>query len=215
MTDRLMLDDLLVAHAAGRLPEPVGILVASYLALSPDSRKTYDCYEALGGAMLDRIEPVAMRSSSWESLIADDWARENLDEEEPKAVEFGEGIPTPLGKYLPCAVRDLPWRRLGPVKEWEVPLGNEDYRVRLFNLDAGKGVPQHTHEGQELTLVIQGGFSDGVGHYERGDLAIADHTIDHQPVADKGHDCLSLTVTDAPLRLTGRFGRFFNPFLRF
>ena len=29
-----------------------------------------------------------------------------------------------------------------------------------------------------------------------------------------GEDCLCLAVTDAPLRLTGRFTRMLNPFLR-
>ena len=45
--------------------------------------------------------------------------------------------------------------------------------------------------------------------------AIADPHVDHQPQALGDEDCLCLAVTDAPLRLTGRFSRFLNPFLRF
>jgi putative transcriptional regulator len=44
---------------------------------------------------------------------------------------------------------------------------------------------------------------------------IADESVDHCPIADEEGDCLCLAVTDAPLRLTGRFGRFLNPFIRF
>ena len=48
----------------------------------------------------------------------------------------------------------------------------------------------------------------------RGDVAEADPSVNHQPVADPGEDCICLAVTDAPLRLTGPFGRLLNPFLR-
>ena len=64
-------------------------------------------------------------------------------------------------------------------------------------------VPQHTHEGSELTLVLEGAFRDKTGRYARGDLALADGSIEHRPVAEPGEDCMCLTVTDAPLRLTG------------
>ncbi len=75
-------------------------------------------------------------------------------------------------------------------------------------------MPVHTHEGTELTLVLAGAFSDAHGHFLRGDVAEADASVEHQPVADPGEDCLCLAVTDAPLRLTGPFGRLLNPFLR-
>jgi putative transcriptional regulator len=65
-----------------------------------------------------------------------------------------------------------------------------------------------------MTLVLAGGFSDESGHFVRGDVAEADPSVNHQPVADPGEDCLCLAVTDAPLRLTGPFGRLLNPFLR-
>ena len=60
----------------------------------------------------------------------------------------------------------------------------------------------------------RGGFTDAKGHYLRGDVAQADATVDHKPVADPGEDCLSLVVTDAPLRFTGRFGRYLNSLTR-
>ena len=84
---------------------------------------------------------------------------------------------------------------------------------RLMRIKSGTAMPTHTHEGCELTLVLAGGFSDENGHFLRGDVAEADPSVTHQPVADPGEDCLCLAVTDAPLRLTGAFGRLLNPFL--
>jgi len=37
---------------------------------------------------------------------------------------------------------------------------------------------------------------------------------DHQPVALHGEDCITLSVLDAPVRLTGRLTRLLNPFIR-
>ena len=52
------------------------------------------------------------------------------------------------------------------------------------------------------------------GRYARGDLAIADSALDHQPVADSGEDCICFAVTDAPLRLTGPVGRIVERLFR-
>ena len=47
-----------------------------------------------------------------------------------------------------------------------------------------KGLPDSIVEvGTELTLVLAGGFSDETGHFLRGDLAEADASVDHRPVA--------------------------------
>ena len=75
-------------------------------------------------------------------------------------------------------------------------------------------MPVHTHASSELTLVLAGGFTDQFGHFLRGDLAEADASVEHRPVADPGEDCLCLAVTDGPMRLTGPLGRLINPFLR-
>ena len=56
-------------------------------------------------------------------------------------------------------------------------------------------------------LVLQGGFRDQNGHYAPGDIAVADGTIDHRPVADRSVTCIIFVVLEAPVRLTGPFGR--------
>ncbi len=74
-------------------------------------------------------------------------------------------------------------------------------------------MPVHTHAGMELTLVIAGGFRDEHGHFVRGDIAVADASVAHRPIADPGEDCICLAVTDGAVSLTGRFARWLNPFL--
>lgn len=217
-SEHITVDDLLLAHAAGRLPEPVGLVVATHLALTPARQVTYREYEALGGAMLEDLSPADLSKGSFDRLLA------QLDDDvEPirtKPVRASHDavdpeVPAPLRAYMQGRLADLPWKHYGAVSEAKLSLDESVYRTRLIVLKAGKSVPKHTHDGQEITVVLKGAFNDGIGHYARGDIAIADGHVDHQPMADQGEDCLCLTVTDAPLRLTGTFSRFLNPFLRF
>ena len=63
--------------------------------------------------------------------------------------------------------------------------------------------PRHTHLGIEAAVIVQGGFADQSGQYERGDAWIVDASVDHAPVALPGESCLCLVYQDAPLKLTG------------
>jgi putative transcriptional regulator len=215
MTEHLSVDELLIAHAAGKLPEPVALAVATHLALSPAARARYSRYETIGGVLLEGLQPASLAEGAWGRLLGrlDD----ETDDPPPAAtVESGEQLlPRPLRDYLPGPLESLRWRSYGNAAEVELPLRTPGYRTTLIRVRAGKMVPQHTHEGNELTVVLEGGFHDETGHYQRGDLAIADSSIDHRPVADEDGDCMCLAVTDAPLRLTGLFGRLLNPFIRF
>ena len=116
--------------------------------------------------------------------------------------------------YLDGPLEDLTWSRWGGLSQSEILPARSDFTTRLMRIKAGTAMPPHTHQGQELTLVLAGGFSDEAGHYLRGDVAAADPTVDHRPIADPGKTCLCLAVTDAPLRLTGPLTRMLNPFLR-
>ena len=217
MTEQHSVDELLIAHAAGKLPEPVGLAVATHLALCPGARARYRRYEAFGGALLEGLAPAGMADDAWDRLL------HRLDDEDddaaptpPVAAGYeAQLLPRPLRDYLPAPLEQLRWRSYGVAAEVELPIRAPGYRTTLIRVRAGRMVPQHTHEGTELTVVLEGAFHDETGHYGRGELVIADSSLDHRPVADEAQDCLCLAVTDAPLRLTGRFGRFLNPFIRF
>ena len=217
-SEHITVDDLLLAHAAGRLPEPVGLVVATHLALTPARQAIYREYEALGGAMLEDLAPADLSHGSFDRLLSrldDDAEPISVRPARPRRDPAKPEVPAPLRAYVQGRIADLPWKHYGGVSEAKLALDESVYRTRLIVLRAGKAVPKHTHEGQEITVVLEGAFNDGIGRYARGDIAIADGHVDHQPVADAGEDCLCLTVTDAPLRLTGTFSRFLNPFLRF
>ena len=214
MSEPLTLDELLTAHAAGRLPPPLALMAASHLALSPASRERYRSFEAAGGVLLERLEPASLAPDAWQRLCA------RLDDVPPEPVppprpvpKAMRRLPAPLRAVLPDSLDKLRWRGFGGVAEAVLDLRTPGFRTTLLRVRGGRAVPRHTHEGNELTLVLEGSFHDELGRYVRGDLAITDPTVKHQPVADEGEDCLCLAVTDARLRLTGPLGRLLNPFM--
>lgn len=215
MTEELVLDDLLIAHAAGKLDEPVALLVATHLSLSPVSRGRYERYEAVGGAMLDELPPAEMGVRSLAATLGR-LERGAAGSETGTASREGapRRFPAPLCEYLPDNLEQLRWRGYGGASEVDILPDVAGYRTRLIRVRAGRAVPCHTHEGQELTLVLEGAYRDASGRYARGDIEIADQSTDHQPIAEEGQDCICLAVTDAPLRLTGPIGRLLNPFVR-
>ena len=208
-------EDLLLEYASGIQREPVALLIATHLALCAQCRDQTRRLEALGGALLEQLAPEAVAKDSFARLLA------RLDEPEaaPEARSAPgpadrPGLPQPLRGYIGGSLNRLKWRRLGPIAEASLLTDCAGFTTRLVRLRAGAGALSHTHEGIELTLVLEGGFKDASGHYLRGDVELADSAVDHRPVADADVDCLCLAVADAPLRLTGRLGRLLNPFVR-
>ena len=129
------------------------------------------------------------------------------------SVEAEPLVPRPLRDRLAEGLNHLDWTTFRGLETVELTPEFPSFRTRLMRIKSGTAMPTHTHEGSELTLVLAGGFSDENAHFLRGDVADADPSVTHRPMADPGEDCLCLAVTDAPLRLTGPLGRLLNPFL--
>jgi putative transcriptional regulator len=209
-------DEWLLEYAAGSSPEPIALLVATHLTLCPRCRGRVDDYEALGGALLQDLEPAPLREDSLTRMM-ERLDRPDAEPEPRRPAPEPAGIfdlPQPLRDHVGGSLDALAWRRFGPVAQASLLGRFPGFKTRMLRVGAGSALPGHTHEGTELALVIRGGFTDALGHYLRGDVSEAGSQVDHRPVADADEECLCLVVTDAPLRLTGRFGRLLNPFLR-
>ena len=209
--------EVLLDYAAGALPEPVALLVATHASLCRDCQAEIERLEALGGALFDTLEGEPLDDGALDRALARLERPESpTTREAPEAAaETGDPrVPRPLRGYLGKRLDDLAWKSRGSVAEFALLAEHPGFTTRLLRIKGGTALPQHTHEGSEYTLLLAGGFSDESGHYVTGDVAVADSSVDHQPVADPGEDCLCLAVTDAPLRLSGRFGRYLNFIVR-
>jgi putative transcriptional regulator len=196
-------DALLIEYANGALDEAKALLVATHLALCPVCRHAVAAGEAAGAAM------------AFDSVAADVGPMPDVASTpvEPRAAaaEPVARVPEPLRGYLGRPVLELGWVPvLAGMKAYPLPEFAGRSSVRLLAIEPGRRMPRHTHEGLELTLVLQGSFADASGDYAKGDVATADASIDHQPQAGAGELCLCLAVEDAPLKLTGFKGALIN-----
>jgi putative transcriptional regulator len=207
-------DEHLLGYAFGTLPEPLALLLATHLALCPRCRRVHAELEMLGGALLDSVPPEPLAADSLEQALARTEEPRPPPGPAPAAPRGDPALPQPLRGCVGASLDRLPWRRLGPIAELRLLPSRAGFTTRLLWARPGAAVPAHTHAGNEMALVLKGGFSDAGGHFVRGDVEEADHSVDHRPVADEGEDCLCLIVTDGPLKLTSRFGRLLSPFLR-
>ncbi len=204
---------LLAGYAMGRLPAPLSVLVESHLELSPVNRHFVTDLEALSGHVIEDVEPEPLKDRDARLAAIFSTAVEPAARAVARA-HRPHRLPEAICRFVGHDADTLPWRTVLPgFREYKV--GEFDgLKTSLFWIRAGQKIPSHTHEGSEVTLVCEGGFSDLLGSYERGDIAVSDATVDHQPVADDDGDCIGFAVTDGPLRLTGIIGRLFNPFIR-
>jgi putative transcriptional regulator len=203
-------EDLLFSYASGAADEAVSLLIATHLALCSSCRRDVARAEHLGGALLLAIEPVSLQARALEQTMA------RLAEPEgtsSRQVSGTTGIfPEPLQGYLPRARDSVRWRRIVGGLYCQPLLRAGAASAMLIKAMPGSRVAMHRHRGQELTLVLAGGYTDSTGHYARGDVQDASAELDHELTPDDGEPCITLAVTNGPLVfrswLAGLVGRF-------
>lgn len=209
-------DELLLDYASGNLSEGWSLAIATHLALCPQARRRLDAIEGAAGALFDKMNGAgSVTDSDWERMKA------RLHGETPQTVSrhpivASEGIiPEPLRSYVGGDTSSLKWKALGRgAYQIRIDTGDPQTQVRLLRIPAGKPVPEHTHDGRELTLVLAGSFHDGEDLFARGDLEEADGSLLHTPTATEGEDCICLAVTEAPLKFSSWIVRMIQPILK-
>jgi len=200
--------DLLAAYAVGHLPKAFSVVIAAHISLCDECRASYEALQALGGAVMESTgsEKVSDRLlTSVLDRLDDDWDDET-------AYERSGIYPGPVMETMNG--RQPRWKKLGMGVKQDILLADAEGSVRLLYIPPGQAVPDHGHNGQELTLVLQGSFSDETGHFGVGDLEIADESLEHTPIAEDGVACICLAATDASLKFNAFFPRLLQPIFR-
>ncbi|MBS9716453.1 ChrR family anti-sigma-E factor [Pseudohalocynthiibacter aestuariivivens] len=201
-------ESLLQAYATGSLVHPFALVVAAHISLCTECRAGLEAHNAAGGAILESLP---------DEPVSDDLKVRILDQLDApfkqKPVYERSGVyPGPVMEALKGAAPR--WRRVGMGVRQSILSAGQDGSVRLLFIPPGQAVPDHSHNGLELTLVLQGSFSDETGRYGVGDLEVANQDLEHTPIADAGAPCICLAATDAPLRFKGLVPRILQPVFR-
>ncbi|MET3665840.1 ChrR family anti-sigma-E factor [Caulobacter sp. 1776] len=205
-------EERLLAFEAGTLSAPEAVVVATHLAMRPQTRAWTHLAQAVGGAVLDDLAPSALEDGALDAVLA------RLDGPDPTA-GVATARPSAADHDLPAPLRGFelgPWRWAGPGVRVRNVLGprDGDCRVILLRIAPGQSAPRHTHAGVELTCVIEGAYATEDGVFEPGDFEEADPSVLHQPRVVSDSPCLCVAALDGQIVLPGRLGKLLAPFVR-
>ncbi len=200
MTITHHLDDAtMMSFAAGSLPSALAAVAAAHVAMCEHCRREVAVHERLGAVLMAEMAPTGMTRS------VPPVPSPSLDAAQSQPVS-GE-VPGPLARLVGGNLDGIHWRWIGPGL-WHKPLDpGGPGTLQLIKAAPGASVPEHTHGGGELTLVLRGALSDATGIYRAGDVADLDGSMEHHPVADPAGGCICVIANEQPTRFRGLLAR--------
>lgn len=220
-------DAMLHAYVAGDLSSASGLVVSTHLDMCAHCRRMVSeiedelslAFDATAASPFDDTDMQLMMNAIFSSslpsaAVAQPSVRSSkvLEQNTLDNIIYLEGKRFQLPRSLANQKHRIgPWNKmLGNLWRATISLGTEEV-ANLIYMDRSTSVPEHTHKGTELQLIISGSFNDEYGTYSDGDLIMLDHTHQHTPQTSD-EDCLILAVMDAPLHFTSGISRLLNPF---
>lgn len=206
-------EETLMRYAAGTLSAGPSIVVQAHLSKCAACRARVAQYEAVGGALLNGLEPTALAPDALSRM------RALIDADAAPASARPVETPEVDGIRLPDSLRGCeigPWRWVGPGRRMSrVSVAHDpDANLILLKVGPGLALPDHGHVGKEFTYIVSGSYSDRFGQFKAGDLAEMDDDIEHQPIVDADSECICLAALEGKMRFNGFFGRLLQPFVR-
>lgn len=214
---------LLMQYAAGSLSPYEALIVAAHLSLKPEARKKVSAYERVGGELMRDEKPATLSRDCLDKVlgkIGNCGDSPAVGGNSRREMPADTGMPETVRKLLSgaCMEDARCWSKLSPgVMKIELRVCSSEpsrRKLRLLRMAPFQTTPLHAHAGREITLVLEGGFTDTSGHYSKGDIiVISDPRFVHSPKADET-GCLALTLTEAPLRFRHPLAGLLNLLMR-
>lgn len=208
----------LTDYCAGSLPPAQALCVAAHLHYCALCRSRVRDLTELGAALFNQQQPLPPQDSSFDRLLQRIEAAPATPA--PAAATAAAPVTTAATAGLPRAItrlcrgdlESLRWRRIGKkFRHAALKLGDRQRETTLLHIRAGGSVPHHRHGGDEITVVLQGSFSDHEDKYGVGDFIVRTEGEAHRPVASQDGDCLCLATLDAPIRMSNWLLRLLQP----
>ncbi|MFT5502698.1 MAG: putative transcriptional regulator [Gammaproteobacteria bacterium] len=208
----------LALFSSGSLYLSEALCISAHIEVCEQCRGTIQHLNQVGSELLTQLDrsPVSVDLKS--RVLAQ---LDKIDDLSPtrrfeyKRPPIHSNLPRCLRSFLDTDYHNLEWNKLTPdISNIELCRDSNAARVELLKIRPGGTSNTHTHLGNEYTVILEGSFSDENGLYQKGDFIARDASHAHTPVASLNGDCICLAVTEAPVQLTGWFGRLFNPMLR-
>jgi len=232
----------LIDYAAGSLPLSHALCVSAHIEYCSQCQNKVRELSAIGGSLMGNAdanghtentsseEPNEVDANAkvlnnvWAAIEQGEAAQSDAEAtsatEDVSAAslahsETTSALPECVKKLVPNTMEHLKWKKLGRhLSVSHLASGDTQREVALHRIQPGRGVANHDHKGEEVTVVLRGSFSDQKGIYLPGDFLVMQAGHKHQPVASGDMECICLSVVDAPIKFTGPINRLINPFLK-
>lgn len=200
---------MLNAHLAGTLPLSLTVAVSAHIEMCAQCQEAVQELEAQLSRQLWQeadVEPVDF-GDMLQSILA----------EPPETLQVADK-PAPIIEVaakqyqLPGAFslfHGLKWSGFGALSRARVISDENEVRASLLHLDKGGSIPKHQHKGYELTLLLDGSFSDENDTYHKGDFIYLQGAVEHTPFSRKG--CLCYAVQNGPIHFVKGVSKVLNP----
>jgi putative transcriptional regulator len=205
-------NEMLEAHVAGKLNASLSLAVSVHCEMCPCCQKAIDEITQKQTEQCFFSDDTSVYSDEFDDMLSMIMAS---DEREAPRVAINSASYVELDSKqirLPKAISTLPqskWQGLGKIARSRLALDDDSWRMSLLYIRPEGEVPEHTHEGVEVTVLLDGTFSDHLGDYHKGDFIVLDGKHTHQPVTPEG--CLCLAVVSDPLLFTKGITKLLNP----
>ncbi|GAA61448.1 hypothetical protein P20652_3325 [Pseudoalteromonas sp. BSi20652] len=163
--------------------------------------------DALEQTTNEELESLNESELNFFDMITADDSIDEVYEVEPVSIKVNEH-----NYQLPRALTRIShskFTQVGKLARSRVALDDGALRSSLLHIDAGGEIPEHTHTGFEVTLLLDGEFSDEEGKYVPGDFIWQDGSHQHTPLTKDG--CLCFTVVSSALHFNKGFSKLLNP----
>ncbi|MEJ6474692.1 ChrR family anti-sigma-E factor [Pseudoalteromonas piscicida] len=203
-------DSLLEQFVEGNLPASISVAIAAHVELCPCCQQKTQELEAsqahvqLGGDTDPALDLDFM--DMMQAITADDDIDEVREYVQPPFSYQGREV------TLPRAIANIDRTKfsgVGKVSRARLLLEDGDLRSSLLEIGADGEIPEHTHTGFEITLLLDGDFSDEAGDYVPGDFIWQDGQHNHSPRTKEG--CLCFTVVSSALHFNKGLSKLLNP----
>ncbi|GGQ10882.1 ChrR family anti-sigma-E factor [Shewanella litoralis] len=218
---------LLSLHAKGELPLSMSIAISAHAEFCPHCQQQLDQMTIAlseqqfeqanihsGNADNDHGKLDDLLSQFLSSTLDTLDTEVSVDNKPTAQIESIDNSVTIKGQHysLPRVFKkqiNASWQGIGKVSRLRLDTGEPQARASLLHIAANGEIPDHTHKGSELTLLLAGEFSDCYNTYKPGDFMLLDQDHEHSPKTTEG--CLCYTIVDAPLYFTKGISKLLNP----
>ena len=204
----------LLDYALGNLPELFEGIIRPHVGVCEQCRDVISFAERLGGDMLAATPAAGATLDA--RAICDHHEQQNTQTGAVSRVEdvaVADDIEQLVATYLNSSLDALPWRRIGKGLRICRLAEHDDTRMWMLRGEPGMVLPEHTHVGSELTLVLKGAYFCSSNIYNAGDIEDADENTEHQPVITRDGECICLAVTEGKLQFQDWLPRLVQPFI--